>query len=43
MHSSDSGILLRATQNEFAQIRETAGKIHGDVAEVEAEDTLDVI
>jgi 4-hydroxy-2-oxoheptanedioate aldolase len=43
MHSSDSGILLRGTQDEFAQIREVAGKKHGGVAEVKAKDTLDVV
>jgi 2-keto-3-deoxy-L-rhamnonate aldolase RhmA len=43
LHSSDSGILLRGIQQEFAQIREVAGKKHGDVAAVEAKDTLDVI
>ncbi len=43
LHSSDVGILLRNTQDEFAQLREIAGKKYGDVAEVEAEDTLDVI
>lgn len=43
LHSSDVGILLRNIQDEFAQLREIAGKKYGDVAEVEAEDTLDVI
>ncbi|MBT3995935.1 MAG: hypothetical protein HOF01_09060 [Chloroflexi bacterium] len=43
MHSSDAGILLRATQDEFAEIRKIAGKKHGGVAEVVAEDTLDVV
>ena len=43
MHSSDAGILLRGTQDEFAQIREIAGKKHGGVAKVVAEDTLDVV
>ena len=43
LHSSDSGLLLRGLQTEFAQLREVAGKKYGDVAAVEAEDTLDVI
>jgi 4-hydroxy-2-oxoheptanedioate aldolase len=43
MHSSDSGILLRGTQDEFAQLRGIAGKKHGGVAKVKAEDTLDVV
>ncbi|HJP27895.1 MAG TPA: hypothetical protein QF694_03685, partial [Dehalococcoidia bacterium] len=43
MHSSDSGILLRGTQDEFAELREIAGKKHGGVVSVEAEDTLDVV
>lgn len=43
LHSSDSGILLRNIQTEFAELREIAGKKYGDVAAVEAEDTLDVI
>ena len=43
MHSSDQGILLRATQDEFAQIREIAGRKHGGVDVVDAEDTLDVV
>ncbi|MDA1279404.1 MAG: aldolase/citrate lyase family protein [Chloroflexi bacterium] len=43
MHSSDQGILLRATQNEFAEIREIAARKHGSVTSVEAEDTLDVV
>jgi 4-hydroxy-2-oxoheptanedioate aldolase len=43
MHSSDAGILLRGTQDEFAQIREIAGKKHGGVAKVVPEDTLDVV
>lgn len=43
LHSSDSGILLRGIQDEFAKVREIAGKKHGGVAAVEAEDTLDVI
>ena len=43
LHSSDSGLLLRSIQTEFAQLREIAGKKYGDVAAVEAEDTLDVI
>ncbi|MBT4126845.1 MAG: hypothetical protein HOE43_10665 [Chloroflexi bacterium] len=38
MHSSDAGILLRGTQDEFAQLRQIAG---GD--SVAAEDTLDVV
>jgi 2-keto-3-deoxy-L-rhamnonate aldolase RhmA len=43
LHSSDSGIILRGTQDEFAQIREIAGKKHGGVAEVVVKDTLDVV
>lgn len=43
LHSSDVGILLRGVQNDFAQLREIAGKRFGDVAEVEAKDTLDTI
>ena len=43
LHSSDSGLLLRSIQTEFAQLREIAGKKYGDIAAVEAEDTLDVI
>ena len=43
MHSSDAGILLRGTQDEFAELRKIAGKKHGGVAEVVAEDTLDVV
>lgn len=43
MHSSDAGILLRGTQDEFAEIRKIAAKKHGSVAEVVAEDTLDVV
>ncbi|NQW20693.1 MAG: hypothetical protein HQ477_08225 [Chloroflexi bacterium] len=43
MHSSDAGILLRATQNEFAELREIAGKKHGGIEAVEAKDTLDVV
>ncbi len=43
LHSSDSGLLLRSIQTEFAQLREIAAKKYGDVAAVEAEDTLDVI
>ena len=38
MHSSDAGILLRGTQDEFAKLREVAGG-----AAVAAEDTLDVV
>ena len=43
LHSSDSGILLRGIQTEFAQLRELADKKYGDVAAIEAKDTLDVI
>ena len=43
LHSSDAGLLLRSIQTEFAQLREIAGKKYGDVAAVEAEDTLEVI
>ena len=43
LHSSDVGILLRNIQDEFALLREIAGKKYGDVAAVEAKDTLDVI
>ena len=43
LHSSDVGILLKGVQNDFAQLREIAGKRFGDVAEVEAKDTLDTI
>ena len=43
LHSSDSGLLLRSIQTEFAQLREIAGKKYGEVAAVEAEDTLEVI
>jgi 4-hydroxy-2-oxoheptanedioate aldolase len=43
MHSSDSGILLRGTQDEFSQLRKNAGKKHGVVIEVETKDTLDVV
>ena len=43
MHSSDAGILLRGTQDEFAQLRKITSKKYGVVDEVEAEDTLDVV
>ncbi|MCH8909318.1 MAG: hypothetical protein IH867_01105 [Chloroflexi bacterium] len=43
LHSSDAGLLLRSIQTEFAQLREIAGKKYGEVAAVEAEDTLEVI
>ena len=43
MHSSDSGILLRGTQEEFAELRKITSKKYGVVDEVEAEDTLDVV
>ena len=43
MHSSDAGILLRGTQDEFAQLRKITSKKYGLVDEVEAEDTLDVV
>ena len=43
MHSSDAGILLRGTQEEFAELRKITSKKYGVVDEVEAEDTLDVV
>ena len=43
MHSSEAGILLRGTQDEFAQLRKITSKKYGVVDEVEAEDTLDVV
>ena len=43
MHSSDAGILLRGTQDEFAELRKITSKKYGVVDEVEAEDTLDVV
>jgi len=43
MHSSDAGILLRGTQDEFAQLRKITSMKYGVVDEVEAEDTLDVV
>ena len=43
LHSSDVGILLRGVQSDFAQLREIAGERFGDVAEVEAKDTLETI
>ena len=43
MHSSDSGILLRGTQEEFAELSKITSKKYGIVDEVEAEDTLDVV
>ena len=43
MHSSDAGILLRGTQDEFAQLWKITSKKYGVVDEVEAEDTLDVV
>jgi 4-hydroxy-2-oxoheptanedioate aldolase len=43
LHASDVGLLLRGLQTEFAELREAAGKKHGDVAAVDAEDTLDAI
>ena len=43
MHSSDAGILLRGTQDEFAALRKITSKKYGVVDEVEAEDTLDVV
>ena len=43
MHSSDAGILLRGTQDEFAQLRKITSKKYGVVDEVEVEDTLDVV
>ena len=43
MHSSDAGILLRGTQEEFAELRKVTSKKYGVVDEVEAEDTLDVV
>jgi 4-hydroxy-2-oxoheptanedioate aldolase len=42
MHSSDARILMRGTQNEFAELREVANKKHGGVDAVEAEDTVDI-
>jgi 4-hydroxy-2-oxoheptanedioate aldolase len=42
MHSSDSRILMRGTQNEFAELREVANKKYGGVEAVEAEDTVDI-
>ncbi len=43
MHSSDAGLLLRGVQEEFAQLRQVVKDKYGDVASVEAEDTLDVV
>tara|TARA_B100001964_G_scaffold42537_1_gene47198 strand:+ start:2213 stop:3043 length:831 start_codon:yes stop_codon:yes gene_type:complete len=43
MHSSDAGILLRGTQEEFAELRKITSKKYGVVDEVQAEDTLDVV
>ena len=43
MQSSDAGILLRGTQEEFAELRKITSKKYGVVDEVEAEDTLDVV
>ena len=43
MHSSDAGILLRGTQEEFAELRKITSKKYVVVDEVEAEDTLDVV
>ena len=43
MHSSDAGILLRGTRDEFAELRKITSKKYGVVDEVEAEDTLDVV
>jgi 2-keto-3-deoxy-L-rhamnonate aldolase RhmA len=43
LHSSDSGILLRGIQDEFAALRVVAGNKHGGVDAVEAKDTLDVV
>lgn len=43
LHSSDVGILLRGVQDEFAQLRQLAGKRFGGVEAVTAEDTLDTI
>ena len=43
MHSSDAGILLRGTQDEFAQLRKITSKKYGVLDEVEAKDTLDVV
>ena len=43
MHSSDAGILLRGTQDEFAQLRKITSKKYGVVDAVEAEHTLDVV
>lgn len=43
MHSSDAGILLRGTQEEFAELRKITSEKYGVVDEVEAEDTLDVV
>lgn len=43
LHSSDVGILLRGTQDEFARLREMASEQFGDVEQAEARDTLDTI
>ncbi len=43
LHSGDLGILLRATQNEFSELRKFSTQFYGQIKDVKLEDTIDTV